>query len=61
MDAMTKTTNDHAPERRTCSWVFMEAALRRHERQQRILRLSLCAALLCLAALVVAYRIGGVL
>lgn len=54
---MTKT-NDSAPERRTYSWVFIEAALRRYERRERMLRWALCIVLLLSAALVAAV-LGG--
>ena len=55
----TTKTNDHAPERRTCAWVCVEAALRRYERRQRLLGVLLWCAALALSACVVAYCVGG--
>jgi hypothetical protein len=52
MDAMT-TNDDHAPMRRTYSWAFVEAEIRRHERREQLLRRALWASvglLLLLAA-----------
>lgn len=45
------TNDDHAP-RRTYSWAFIEAAIRRHERREQLLRRALwaCLGLLLLAA-----------
>lgn len=52
MDAMTN--DDHAPMRRTYSWAFVEAEIRRHERREQLLLRALwaCLGLLLLAAAV---------
>lgn len=44
--------DDHAPMRRTYSWAFVEAEIRRHERREQLLlrALWICLGLLLLAA-----------